>query len=240
MANTLNPRTAQAAASGPTPSSGLAGTRNARCMLRGALLTWLLITSGCGWLLQHRATQNVPSLPNPLQVSVTDQEFLWTELVDTLDDYFPLAREQRVRWVGDVMTEGRIETQPVTGATVMEFFRRDATYGFERWHGTFQSIRRQAEVRVIPSASGFNVQVIVRKELEDVDRPELATVGGAVQRHDGTLVRPQRTTVGGVINLGWIPQGRDTELEQKILADLYARLNFVEAPPPVQTLSDHH
>jgi hypothetical protein len=95
-------------------------------------------------------------------------------------------------------------------------------------------------VRVIPSASGFNVQVIVRKELEDVDRPELATVGGAVQRHDGTLVRPQRTTVGGVINLGWIPQGRDTELEQKILADLYARLNFVEAPPPVQTLSDHH
>lgn len=205
---------------------------------QSCVLGLLLVTAGCGWLMQHRAIENVPALPNPLQVSGSDQEFLWTELIDTVDDYFPIAREQRVRWVGDVMTEGKIETQPVTGATVMEIFRKDATPGFERWHGTFQSIRRQAEVRVMPSPSGFNVQVIVRKELEDVDRPEMATVGRSVQRYDGTLIRPQRVNASGATTLGWIPQGRDAELEQKILADLYARLNFVEAPPPVQTL--HH
>ncbi len=198
----------------------------------------LLAFSGCGWLMQHRATKNISALPNPLQVTVTDQEFLWNVLVDTMDDYFPIAREQRVRWVGEVMTEGRIETQPVPGASVTEIFRRDATAGFERWHGTLQSIRRQADVRVMPSASGYSVQVIVRKELEDVDRPEMATVGAPSQRNDGSLVRPQQTAVGGATNLGWIPQGRDVELEQKILADFYARLYLVETPPPVETL--HH
>lgn len=204
-----------------------------------AMVSLLMVAGpGCGWLLQHRASQNLSALPNPLQVTATDQDLLWTELVDTIDDYFPIAREQRVRWVGEVMTEGRIETQPVPGASVTEIFRRDATSGFERWHGTFQSIRRQADVRVMPSATGYNVQVIVRKELEDVDRPEMATVGAPSQRNDGSLVRPQRTVVGGSSNLGWIPMGRDVQLEQKILADLYARLYHVEAPPPVETL--HH
>ena len=179
-------------------------------------------------------------LPNPLEVPVTDHEFVWNELVDTIDDYFPIAREERVRVIGNVMTEGRIETQPATGATVLDFFRKDRTKGFETWHGTFQSIRRQAEVRVLPSQEGYGVNVIVRKELEDVDRPEMSLVDASALRHDGSLVRPQGSKLGGNTTLGWIPIGRDVDLEQKILADLYARLNHVVAPSPVQIMDPRH
>jgi hypothetical protein len=160
---------------------------------------------------------------------------VWNVIVDTIDDYFLIAQEQPVRWIGDAVSEGRIVTHPQAGPTILESMRRDVTPGFERWHNTFQSLRRQAEVNVAPTRNGYRIQLTVRKELEDVDRPELATIGGAVQRHDGSLVRPQGTVVGGAVQLGWIPQGRDVMLEQKILADLHGRLFRVEAPPPIQT-----
>lgn len=178
-------------------------------------------------------------LPNPLEIPVDNHEFVWNELVNTVDDYFPIEREERVRLVGNVLTEGRIETKAVFGATSFEFFRRDSTPGFERWHGTFQSIRRRAEVRVLPGSSGYGINVVVRKELEDVSRPEMASVGSVVQRHDGTLVRPGGASVAPPKNLGWIPIGRDVALEQKILADLHARFNQVPQPQPVQSMQDH-
>ena len=34
-------------------------------------------------------------LPNPLEVPVTDSEFFWNQLVDTVDDYFEIASERR-------------------------------------------------------------------------------------------------------------------------------------------------
>lgn len=194
----------------------------------------LLMTTGCHQLSLSRA--DVPALPNPLEIPVEDHEFAWNELVDTVDNYFPIQREERVRIVGNVMTEGKIETQPRTGATIFEFFRRDATHGFERWLGTFQSIRRQAEVRVAPSSNGYEVTVIVRKELEDVARPEMSMVGSVVQRYDGSLVRPGGARVGGAMTLGWIPQGRDVALEQKMLAEIHERFYQLAPPPAIQRL----
>ena len=197
-----------------------------------------LLLAGCATMLSSREAERAPPMPNPLEVTVTDHEFAWNQIVDMVDDYFPIAREERVRLIGSVLTEGRIETKTIPGATVMEYFRRDSTPGFERWHGTFQSIRRQAEVRVVPSPKGYAISIMVRKELEDVDRPEMSQIGSAVQRHDGSLIRPRNARVGGSISLGWIPIGRDTALEQKMLADLYARFYHVETPPPLQSL--HH
>jgi hypothetical protein len=196
---------------------------------------WLAGT-GCSWFQTNHPQTLTGPLPNPLEVPVSDQEFVWNQLVDTVDDYFPIAREERVRVIGNVMTEGRIETQATTGATVMDVFRKDRTKGFETWLGTFQSIRRQAEIRVLPSASSYGINVIVRKELEDVDRPELSLADASAFRHDGSLVRPQGKKLGGATTLGWIPIGRDVELEQKILADIYARLNYAETPPPIQIM----
>jgi hypothetical protein len=177
-------------------------------------------------------------LPNPLEIPVSDPEFAWNTIVDTVDDYFEISREERVHLIGDVMTEGRIETRPVPGATLLEPWRRDQTRGFELWQSTFQSIRRQAEISVSPSSVGYGVQVIVRKELEDLARPESATVSGIIRRYDGSLTRPSGDGIGGPLTLGWIPQGRDIALEQKILADLYSRMYNVAPPPPVMTLKN--
>jgi hypothetical protein len=38
--------------------------------------------------------------------------------VDAVDDYFRIEREERVRLIGGVLTEGRIDTFPITGSTV--------------------------------------------------------------------------------------------------------------------------
>jgi hypothetical protein len=90
-----------------------------------------------------------------------------------------------------VLTEGRIDTFPITGSTIFEPWRRDSTPGYEKWHATLQSIRRRALVRLIPTEAGYLVDVVVQKELEDLDKPEHATAGGATLRHDGTIVRQE-------------------------------------------------
>ena len=100
------------------------------------------------WPWQMRkARRNPPPFPNPIQIPVTDREFVWNAIVETITDYFGLP-EERVRQVGNVLTQGRIDAHPLTGATIAEPWRQDSTHGFEKWHSTFQSVRRQAEVRV--------------------------------------------------------------------------------------------
>ena len=36
---------------------------------------------------------------NPMYVPLSDREFLWNQLVDTIDNYFRIQREERVRLV---------------------------------------------------------------------------------------------------------------------------------------------
>jgi hypothetical protein len=94
-----------------------------------------------------------------------------------------------------------------------------------------QSIRRRATVRVIPATGGYLVEVVVLKELEDVNRPEQSNIAQSNFRHDGTLVRPtEPDNPSGVVTLGWIPLGRDPALEQEILIELQARIGGVASP----------
>lgn len=165
-----------------------------------------------------------PALENPVFVPAGDPEFIWNQVVDTVDDYFKIAREDRVRVVGGVLTEGRIHTHPTPAATLLEPWRRDSVGSYERLHSTLQTLRRRAEIRVVPMADGYSIEVAVLKELEDVSRPEHATVGGSTIRHDGSLVRGETTPDGSPVTLGWISQGRDFNLEQRMLAELRGRL----------------
>ncbi|MBW3598094.1 MAG: hypothetical protein KY475_12550 [Planctomycetes bacterium] len=167
-----------------------------------------------------------PTLENPAFVATYDREFLWNELVATVEQLgFRIEREDRVRQVGDVLVEGRIDTFPADSPTLLEPWRRGAPAGYERLESTLQSIRRRASVRVIPAAGGFLIEAVILKELEDVNRPERSTVGEATFRHDGALVRPGETAeLGGPITLGWIPLGRDILLEQEFLLEVQSRL----------------
>jgi hypothetical protein len=182
------------------------------------------MNSGCQGLF-HRRAAAPQALPNPLFIPPVDREFLWNQSVDAIDDYFRIEREERVRLIGGVLTEGRIDTFPTVGSTVFEPWRVDSTPGYEKVHATLQSIRRRATLRVIPVEGGYLLDVVVQKELEDLDKPQHATAGGATLRHDGTLVRQEGPPGRFSVTLGWIPIGRDLTLEQRILADISARLD---------------
>ncbi|MEX2173609.1 MAG: hypothetical protein WD872_04555 [Pirellulaceae bacterium] len=198
-----------------------------------ALTGWLLLAMISSWGCARLRMPAGPDLSdgpqlidNPLFVPALDREFLWNQSVDAVDDYFRIEREERIRLIGGIMTEGRIDTFPITGSTIFEPWRKDSTPGYEKLHATFQSIRRRATVRVIPASGGYLLDVLVQKELEDLDKPEHATAGGATLRHDGTLVRQEGSSGRYSVTLGWIPLGRDVTLEQRILSDLSARLDL--------------
>jgi hypothetical protein len=183
-----------------------------------------LICSSTGCRLFNRPG-NGP-LQNPMFIPAVDRELLWNQTVDSVDDFFRIEREDRVRVIGGVLTEGRIDTFPTIGSTMLEPWRTDSTRGYEKLHATLQSIRRRATVRVIPTEGGYLLDVTVQKELEDLDKPENATAGGSTLRHDGTLVRQEGPPGRYTVTLGWIPIGRDMRLEQRILADVSARLEL--------------
>ncbi len=164
-------------------------------------------------------------LANPMSVPVVNDEWTWDQITDVVDDYFTIASQQRARRSGQAWTEGRIETAPQGGATVLEPQRHDSVGRFNRWESTFQTIRRHATVRVVPDMVGYSVEVVVEKELEDLPHPEHATAGAAAFRHDGSLPSRHTEAVSRTRSSPrWISLGRDSPLEQRMLAEIHARL----------------
>jgi len=161
-------------------------------------------------------------------VPVVDEELVWDQIVDVVSDYFKLTREQRARRSGEVMMEGFIEAAPQEGATWLEPHRRDSVGKFNRWESTFQTIRRRAVVRVIPDPGGYLVEVIVEKELEHLPNPEKATAGAATFRNDNSLPSQRLEQASRTRSSPrWIQLGRDPPLEQRMLAEIHARLSGI-------------
>jgi membrane-associated phospholipid phosphatase len=167
---------------------------------------------------------------NPSLVPANNHDALWEVVVDVVDDYFRIDREEPVRVIGNVVTEGQIETFPTGGATLLEPWRGDSADHYERLESTLQSVQRRAVVRVTPAPQGFLVEVQVFKELEDVVRPEHATAGAATLRYDNSLTRVINPVGEQQITRGWIPLGRDPALEQRMLGDLERRVGRLVAP----------
>lgn len=160
---------------------------------------------------------------NPAFVPYANHEQLWDNVVDVVNDYFAIKQEEPVRLVGNVLTEGRLETFPTLGATIFEPWRRDSANDYERMESTLQSIRRRALVRVIPADRGYWLDVAVYKELENVRSPTGSATGSATFHFDTTLTRVVGPIDEQETNEDWISRGRDTALEQQILEQLLAR-----------------
>lgn len=197
-----------------------------------ALILTLLASVGC------RAFRNasVPSTPencgvaqiaNPLIVPKIDRWFVMDQISDEIDDYFKIYREERIRILDGVMSEGWIETHPKIGGTLLEPWQLDSTPGFERLHATLQTVRRFAKIRVIPTGNSYQVDVKVFKELEDLPQPVGSAVGGPLLRHDNALDVGRKEAWTGGRQKGWIPMGRDFSLEQRILGNIQQRLSKV-------------
>jgi hypothetical protein len=174
-------------------------------------------------------------IENPLFIPAGDREFIWNQIVDELDNYFAIAREDRVRLESGILTEGRIETRPQGAATLLEPWRADSTPGYERLHATLQTIRRTGQARVIPVENGYLLNLLVLKELEDVDKPVQASAGAVIQRYDSSFIREPIPPGTFSITPGWIPLGRDISLEQQMLANLRARLCNPNLPADVRS-----
>ena len=187
------------------------------------ILACLLV--GCGQLAYRLGRKPPPAyVPNPIELPPVEDKFVWSQVVDTVDDYFRVAREQPVQNSAGIVLDGRLETAYQVGASMMEPWRKDSTPGFERLQSTLQSTRRKATVVVRPSGAGYTLEVIVQKDLEDTDRSQYATESTASRRHDGTLLRKDDGYDDSPQTLGWIPLGRDTSLEQVMLRDIFARI----------------
>jgi hypothetical protein len=187
-----------------------------------------------------------PSPGNAVVIPPLDAEVVWMKLVDVTDDYFKVRSEQRVVFANGVPTEGRIDTYPQTGATILEPWRGDSVGWRERLESTVQSIRRIGTLRMAPDPNGWRIEVVVDKELEFLPRPMKATTGGATFRNDDSLYRygsplqtlgqqvgdQPRPVAAPTPNAGWIPMGRDPLLEQRILTKVLAKLGVPAVPQP--------
>jgi hypothetical protein len=193
-----------------------------------ATLASLACTLGCrGALAPAVAPVDHATLivSNPLFISGGDREFVYNQVVDAIDDYFKIRSERRLKLVGGIVTPGRIDTFPVIGATLLEPWRSEFALDRETTHNTLQTVRRFAVVEILPDAGGYLISVNVLKELEDRNQPQVATLGRSATRFDGSLKRTADVIDHEPATLGWMPLGRDTSLEQRILVDLQARLH---------------
>lgn len=171
-----------------------------------------------------RGPEAVAGPGNPIFVPAANDEQTWESIVDVVNNYFTVGREQQVRRSGEAWSEGRIETRYQNGASWLEPWRKDSVGSFNRWESTFQTIRRKASVRVIPDGNGFLVEVIVEKELEDLPHPERSAAGVA-SFPNFTMPSERAGDVSRTLSSPcWIPLGRDPALEAKMLADIHARL----------------
>ena len=172
-----------------------------------------LLTAGCASIPGMRAVS-----ANPLVVPSSDFETVWKATVVAIDEYFDIASERR--------EQRKIVTQPKTGATLLEPWEGDSVGFHERLESSLQSIRRIAFVSVDPATNGqgWAVRVEVYKELEDLLLPDRASMGRAVFNNIQSVNR-SREVVGPVqIPSGWVPRGRDTKLEQAIIARIKSSL----------------
>ncbi len=203
-------------------------------VLLGLLLS--VVLGGCQADGRQTATlpAGVVTLDNPVHVPLANHQFVWDTTVNVVERYFVIRREDAVRLVGSVLTEGRIDAGPQRVPTIFEPWHEDAAGSSDRIEATLQSLRHRAVVRVTPSRGGFDVHVAVFKELEDVPRPEHATAGAATFRYDGSLRREAEPVGSQPTDEGWIAAGRDTGLEQVILARLQRALGgYAEPSLPV-------
>ena len=188
----------------------------------------LLVSSGCtlepAGVASPGPAQAV-TYENPVFIPGTDFQRIWETVVDVVDDYFRIEREEPVRLVGNVLTEGRLDTFPEVSSTLLEPWRRDSATSYDKVEATLQSMRRRAQVRVLPAEGGFWVDVAVYKELEDMVQPEQSTVGRATFPTESTQVRIINPIGTQEMHQGWIAKGRDPNLEQLMICQLQSRLS---------------
>lgn len=183
--------------------------------LPSALSLWMVLAAvalpGCAAM----RPDTVPS--NPLFVRTAQHELVWERSVDVLhQNLFEIENENRL--------DGMIETKYKTAAGLLEPWHPDSPGLDNRLEATLQSLRRKAFIAITPAEGGYLVSVEAYKELEDV-AGAANSAGAATFLDNNARKRDLETLMGQATPSGWIPKGRDVELERLLLEDLYAAFN---------------
>ncbi|MFZ1932648.1 MAG: hypothetical protein WCB27_21060 [Thermoguttaceae bacterium] len=175
---------------------------------------------------------------NPIFLPVADPQCAWETIVDVVNDYFRIQREEPVRVAGNVPIEGTITTFPEVSPTIFEPWRHDTVDPEQRVENTLQTMRRRAVLHVTPAQGGCMVDVAVFKDLESLVPPEHATAGAATFRYDSTLTGVINPIFGQPAMEGWIGRGRDASMEQYLIAHLLSRSGQIATPGVVMRGQD--
>ena len=205
-------------------------------MSRHIVLTLILFlflpTGGCLCFRDNvPGLSNVTPEPNPMFVESSNHDYVWERIVDTVNDYFEIEREAPIRVYGSLaseVTEGRIDTRPQIAPTYLEPWFQNSVTQEERLVNTCQTVRHSATVRVVPENNGFLIFVSVYKELENLQRPLGANTGAAGFTQVNAINTITNIGSDAPTSYGWIPIGRDSSLEQRIL--LKIRHNISNPP----------
>jgi hypothetical protein len=117
--------------------------------------------------------------------------------------------------------DGRIETRPRIAPGLILFMKPGSPDLRERTLATLQTYRHRVSVVIQPAENGgYFVEVIARKELQDLPRPVKQTAGAAIFQYPITVERQFEVIDAFVYESGWIFKGRDPALEQCIIAGM--------------------
>lgn len=155
--------------------------------------------------------------PNPFYVPIGGQYApeqyarVFENCLDVLLTYgFEIAESNRY--------DGRIETVPRSAPGCFQFYKPSSPDCYNRFLYTLQPYRHRVSIRILPAdQGGFFLEVIARKELEDLPRPIRALVGGAIFRTDNDVDRQFEVIDPTFFQPGWIYKGRDVPLEQELI-----------------------
>jgi hypothetical protein len=150
-----------------------------------------------------------------MAVQARNEDVLWERTVNVLHDYhFNIERENRVARV--------IETAPRIGSSLMEPWHRDSVGLPNRLESTLQSIRRRVVVTFIlgDAPGAYFVQVEAFKEKEDARDANVQSPGGSTFLESAPLTVNLDPVIGSSTQYGYIPLGRDAELERSLLHSL--------------------
>jgi hypothetical protein len=156
--------------------------------------------------------------PNPIYIPQLSYGHVFETLYRVLHDYdFEIAESNRY--------DGRIETLPRVAPGLFELLRPGSPDLYDRLLETMQSYRHRVSIVIQPASNGgYFVEVIARKELEDLPKPVRSTIGGAIFRTENNVDRQFEVIDPTFFESTWIFKGRDVPLEQELICRIKKRL----------------
>jgi hypothetical protein len=155
---------------------------------------------------------------NPVFIPPVSYGHLFETLLHVLHDYdFDIADSNRYG--------GHIDTVPRVAPGVGQLFKPGSPDLYDRLLATFQSYRHRVSIVIQPANNcGYFVEVVARKELEDLPKPIRSTVGGAIFRTENNVDRQFEVIDPTFFDVNWIFKGRDVPLEQEIIRRIKKQL----------------